>query len=121
MTHDIRDEADLGIWLHRFYEKLLADPVTAPKFADTNLPEHMPKIINFWAFVLLEKEGYKTNVFEKHVPLNLEKIHFERWIFHFKETTDELFEGPRAETAKQRAGLLASTFLHKISGEFHMF
>jgi hemoglobin len=121
MKHDILGEEDIAVWLEKFYDKLLQDPVTAPKFAHTHLPEHMPKIISFWAFVLLEKEGYKTNVFEKHRDLNLEKIHFERWLFHFVETTDELFEGPNAETAKQRAKLLATTFLHKISGEFFMF
>lgn len=121
MKHDILNEDDISIWLNSFYGKLLGDPVTAPKFENLDLTEHMPKIINFWAFVLLEKEGYKTNVFEKHMHLNLEKVHFEKWISYFIETTDELFEGPNAETAKQRATLLATTFLHKISGDFHMF
>jgi hemoglobin len=121
MKHDILTEDDISRWLHSFYDKLLEDPVTAPKFAHTNLPEHMPRIVQFWAFVLLEKEGYKTNVFEKHVPLHLEQIHFERWIHHFINTTDDMFEGPNAEIAKQRAKLLATTFLHKITGEFHTF
>ncbi len=121
MKHDILTETDISFWLETFYGKLLADPVTAPKFADIDLHEHLPRITSFWAFVLLEKEGYKTNVFEKHMHLNLEKIHFERWLFHFMETTDELFEGANAEIAKQRAKILATTFLNKISGEFHMF
>jgi len=121
MKHDILTEADITFWLHRFYDQLLLDPVTAPKFTHLDLPEHMPKIIDFWAFVLLDKEGYKTNVFEKHMHLNLEKIHFEKWLFYFIETTDELFEGANAEIAKKRVKLLASTFLHKITGEYHMF
>lgn len=118
---DIETEEDISVWLHKFYEKLLADPVTAPKFEDINLKEHMPKIINFWAFVLLDKEGYRTNVFEKHVHLHLEKEHFSSWIRYFLETTDELFKGSKADTAKQRALMLASTFMHKISGEYHDF
>lgn len=121
MKHDILNESDLDIWLNQFYSKLLADPVTAPKFEHINLQEHMPKIISFWAFVLLEKEGYRTNVFEKHMHMNLEKVHFERWLLHFTETTDALFEGPNADIAKQRARLLATTFLHKISGEYETF
>jgi hemoglobin len=119
--HDILNESDLHNWLHAFYGKLLGDPVTAPKFTHINLDEHMPRIIDFWAFVLLEKEGYKTNVFEKHTHLHLEKVHFERWLLHFIETTDAMFEGPNAETAKKRAKLLATTFLHKISGEYETF
>ena len=41
------------------------------------------------SFVLLEKEGYKTNVFEKHMFLGLEKIHFDKWLKYFFETTNE--------------------------------
>lgn len=119
--HDIENENDISKWLHKFYEKLLADPITAPKFDHLHLPEHMDKIIQFWAFVLLDKEGYKTNVFERHMHLHLEKQHFSIWIKYFIETTDEMFTGERAETAKKRALMIASTFMHKISGEYHDF
>lgn len=118
---DIKTEADITLWQNTFYKKLLANPITAPKFAHLNIPEHMPKIVQFWSFVLLEKDGYRTNVFEKHLHLNLEKIHFEIWLQNFLETTDEMFEGKNASIAKERVKLLASTFLHKLTGEFHMF
>jgi hemoglobin len=85
------------------------------------LPKHLPRIVEFWAFVLLEKEGYKTNVFEKHMFLGLEKIHFDKWLKYFFETTNELFEGPNAETSKNRVKLLATTFMHKLSGEYFLF
>jgi hemoglobin len=118
---DIESEEDIALWQNAFYAKLIADPITAPKFKDLDLPAHMPNIVQFWAFVLLEKEGYKTNVFEKHMHLGLEKIHFEKWLHYFFETTDALFKGKNAETAKQRVLLLATTFMHKLSGEYHMF
>ena len=118
---DLETEEDLDFWLHEFYKKLLADPITAPKFDQLNLEEHMPKLVQFWAFVLLDKEGYKTNVFERHVHLNLEKVHFDLWLKYFIETTDALFKGEKADMAKQRATMLAGTFLYKISGEFHDF
>lgn len=118
---DIESEADIDRWMHCFYEKLLRDPVTAPKFEHLDLEAHMPKLVEFWAFVLLDKEGYRTNVFEKHIRLNLEKEHFEKWLEYFRATTDEMFEGERAETAKQRVNLLATTFMHKLHGEYHDF
>lgn len=118
---DIESEEDISEWMEKFYRKLLTDPVTAPKFEGLDLKAHMPKLTAFWAFVLLDKEGYRTNVFEKHQHLHLEKQHFEVWLRHFFRTTDEMFKGPRAEMAKERVKLIASTFLHKISGEFHMF
>jgi hemoglobin len=119
--NDINDEKDISVWLHQFYEKLLKDPITAPKFGHLDLPEHMDKIVQFWAFVLLDKDGYKTNVFERHIHLNLEKIHFDLWIKYFFQTTNELFKGPKAETAKSRALILATTFMHKIHGEYYDF
>jgi hemoglobin len=118
---DIETEEDISFWLHKFYEKLLADPVTAPKFEDLDLAAHMPKLVQFWAFVLLDKPGYTTNVFERHSHLNLEKEHFDVWLQHFRETTEQLFAGEKAEMAKQRVTLLATTFMHKISGEYHDF
>jgi ferredoxin len=78
MLKDIETENDIYQWQTAFYKHLLNDPITSPKFSHLNLEEHMPKIVAFWSFVLLEKEGYKTNVFEKHIHLNLEKIHFEK-------------------------------------------
>ncbi len=119
--NDILTEQDIEKWMHTFYEKLLSDKITAPKFESLNLKAHFPHLVNFWAFVLLEKEGYKTNVFEKHIPLNLEKIHFDTWLKHFINTTNELFKGENAEIAKQRVKLLASTFYHKIKGEWAEF
>lgn len=121
MKKDITTEADIALWMNTFYEKLLKDEVTAPVFAHLDLPAHMPKLVHFWAFVLLDKEGYKTNVFEKHIHLNLQKEHFDIWLKYFRATTDELFEGEKAEIAKQRVGMLATTFYHKLHGVYEHF
>jgi len=118
---DILTENDIELWMRAFYSKLLADEITAIKFKDLDLENHFPHLVQFWAFVLLEKEGYKTNVFEKHAPLNLEKIHFETWLKYFIDTTNQMFEGVNAEIAKQRVKLLATTFYHKLKGEYLVF
>lgn len=118
---DIETEEDINRWMHAFYEKLLVDEVTAPKFEGLDLEAHMPKLVQFWAFVLLDKPGYSTNVFDKHIHLHLEKEHFEVWLKYFRATTDEMFVGERAEIAKQRVLLIATTFMHKLSGEYHDF
>jgi hemoglobin len=121
MKKDITSVEDIHLWQHAFYDKLLNDAITSPKFTHLNIPEHMPKIVAFWSFVLLDVEGYKTNVFDQHIHLNLEKIHFDKWLNYFLETTDEMFEGPNAEIAKQRVKMIATTFLHKLTGEYHFF
>lgn len=121
MMKDISTEEDIAKWMRNFYSKLLTDEVTAPVFEGLDMEAHMPKLVSFWAFVLLEKEGYRTNVFEKHVRLHLEKRHFERWLQYFAETTDEMFSGEKADTAKQRVKLLATTFYYKLHGVYEMF
>lgn len=118
---DIQNRHDIEQWMSAFYTKLMADDITQSKFLHLDLEAHLPKIVSFWAFVLLEEEGYTTNVFNQHTHLHLEEIHFRRWIEHFVATTDDMFEGQKATLAKQRAKLLASTFWQKLSGVYVMF
>jgi len=118
---DITTAEDIALWQLSFYKKLLANEITAPKFENLDLPAHMPRVNAFWEFVLLDKSGYTTNVFDKHIHLNLEKIHFEKWMQFFKETTNEMFEGANANIALERVKLIATTFYHKISGEYRSF
>ncbi len=121
MKNDITSKEDIEKWQLQFYKKLLNNPETAPKFEHLNLNEHMPRVNQFWEFVLLDVPGYKTNVFDQHIHLNLEKKHFDWWLKYFMETTDELFEGEKANMAKERVKIIATTFLHKLTGEYHGF
>jgi glyoxylase-like metal-dependent hydrolase (beta-lactamase superfamily II) len=50
---------------------------------------------------------------ETRKPTN--KTHFDQWVKLFKETTDEHFEGPNAETAKQRGMSIATLIQIKIA------
>jgi hemoglobin len=121
MKKDISSREDISLWMSGFYDRLLGDSITAGFFGNIDIVHHLPKIVDFWCFVLLDEEGYTTNVFQKHAHLNLEEIHFRTWIQHFTETTDSMFQGTKADLAKQRAKLLASTFYHKLSGVYLIF
>jgi hemoglobin len=111
---DIENKQDIELLVRRFYESLLTEDSMKPVFANTNLEAHMPHMIAFWSFVLLDEEGYKTNVFDKHVPLPIKEEHFATWLHHFEKTVDTLFEGEKAELAKQRAHSVAYTFKSKL-------
>ena len=113
---DIETYEDIEMLLSKFYDKLLEDPVTKIKFQHLDIKAHLPKIVDFWAFILLDKPGYTGNVFDKHVPLNLEPIHFEHWIAFWISTVNQFFIGPKAELAIQRALLLSHTFQSKLFG-----
>ena len=111
--NDISTREDISRLVRLFYDRLLHDPQVKHIFEPLDLEEHLPKIIHFWSFVLLDEEGYKTNVFEKHLPLPLKPEFFDTWLAHFTNSLDELFKGEIADMAKQRATVLVFTFKNK--------
>jgi hemoglobin len=114
MKHDIRDKTDIELMMRTFYGSLLTNESISPVFEHTDFEAHMPHMIAFWSFVLLDEEGYKTNVFDKHVHLPIKEEHFDIWYSHFEKTVNDLFEGEKAELAKQRAQTIAYTFKMKM-------
>ncbi|MGZ3883255.1 MAG: group III truncated hemoglobin [Bacteroidia bacterium] len=114
MKKDIETKTDIELMIRSFYSSLLTNDVIRPVFEHTDFEAHMPQMIAFWSFVLLDEEGYKTNVFDKHVHLPIKEEHFDIWLSHFEKTIDEMFEGAKAEMAKARAQSIAYTFRVKL-------
>ena len=114
---DIQSKSDVEHLVNTFYDKVLKDDILAPFFKRLNFDRHLPKMVHFWTFVLLDEPGYNTDVTKKHMHMPLEKIHFDRWVSLFNATTDELFEGTNAEKAKQRAFLIRWTIESKMPSE----
>lgn len=112
--HDIQSEEDVAFLVRTFYGRVLKDELLAPHFAHIDFEEHFPRMIAFWSFILLDKAGYKGNVFDKHVNLQISEEHFDRWIKHFTGVVHDFFEGEKADLAKQRAEVLKYTFLSKM-------
>ena len=110
---DITTEADITLLMRRFYDRLLQLPDMQIVFKGIDMEAHLPHIVHFWSFVLLDAEGYKTNVFEKHLPLPIKTHQFDTWLQVFTDNVDRHFKGEKAELAKQRATALAFTFKSK--------
>ncbi|HRH11044.1 MAG TPA: group III truncated hemoglobin [Bacteroidia bacterium] len=110
---DISSSQDIELLIRKFYSDLLAIPEMQKPFEGIHFEEHIPKIVHFWSFVLLDEEGYKTNVFEKHLHLPIELPMFDTWLATWLRSVDSLFAGEKAELAKQRAEVLAFTFKAK--------
>ncbi|MCW3075787.1 MAG: hypothetical protein JWO32_396 [Bacteroidetes bacterium] len=110
---DITTTEDIELLIRKFYESLLSIEEMRPPFEGMDFEKHIPHIVDFWSFVLLDKEGYKTNVFDKHINLPIKPHMFDVWLKSFTETVDALFTGEKAEMAKQRATSLAYTFKSK--------
>lgn len=114
---DIKDKNDIRVFVDEFYKDVLKDEDLKVFFARLDFQKHLPKMIHFWSFVLLNESGYKTDVTKVHKHMPLEKKHFDKWIELFNKTMDRLFEGELANKAKQRAFLMRWTMESKISGE----
>jgi hemoglobin len=110
---DIATREDIQLLINTFYSRLLQIEDIKPVFEGIDFPHHVPQIVHFWSFVLLDEPGYKTNVFEKHRPLPIQLHQFDTWLQTFTGTVNDLFAGEKAELAKQRATVLTHTFKSK--------
>jgi len=121
--HDIEDRADCERLVRAFYGRALADDVIGWLFTDVaklDLEAHVPRIASFWETILLGAQSYTGGAFRPHAELNakarLRRGHFERWLWLWRMTVDELFAGERAELAKAHAERVARAFQDRLAG-----
>jgi hemoglobin len=119
--HDIETRADCERLVRSFYGRALTDPVIGWLFTDVaklDLEAHVPQITSFWETMLLDVNTYDGRPFRPHLELNaktpIKRGHFERWLFLWYQTVDELFAGERAELAKAHATRVASAFHDRL-------
>lgn len=119
---DITGPTDVQRLIAAFYAKARYDPALAHFFTHVDWAHHTPRIEGFWNMLLFGEKSYTGDPMAPHVALHqrlpMEAAHFQRWVELFTSTVDELFAGPKAEEAKQRARSIAGVMLHKV-GEQH--
>jgi len=115
MKADIATRDDIVMMVQTFYDRVLQDSLLAPHFVGIDLPTHLPRMIDFWCFSILEEGSFKGNIFDKHVHLKIDETHFKRWLLLFHQTVDEMFAGDYATKALQRADLIGYTFASKMA------
>ena len=114
---DIEDIQDIELFVNEFYNKVRSDGLIGPVFLAKitgDWQPHLNKMYAFWNAALFGVAGFKGNPFSKHAPLQIESVHFERWLDLFAETIDKNFDGPMAADAKNRAALMANMFLKRL-------
>jgi hemoglobin len=115
---DIKTFKDIKLMVDTFYQKVNKQSDLSAifnDFAKVNWEAHLPKMYAFWSKMLLGESGYNGSPFDHHIPLPINKIHFDLWIKIFNQNMDEHFEGPIADSAKLRALNIAQVFQHKLS------
>lgn len=122
MKKDIENRDDVVKLVNAFYDKVKPDETIGyffNKVVAVDWEKHLPVMYNFWENIIFHSGGYTGNPMRMHMDLHkkspVKKEHFNRWIQLFNETVDELFEGEKAEQAKQRALSIATVMQINIA------
>lgn len=123
---DIATIEDVKLLVDTFYSKVMQDEIIGHFFtlvAPINMDSHMPIMYRFWGSMLLGNSDYQGNPMQKHFKMNekvaLEPHHFDRWLEVWKQTTDDLFQGPKADEAKMRAENIAHLMSYNMQKAKH--
>lgn len=119
--HDISSKQDIKLLVDTFYSKAIHDKFIGKfftKVVQLNFETHLPTMYHFWEGVLLNGNSYRGNPMVKHMALHQKEpitpAHFNQWLALWKETIDQLFNGAKAEEAKQKAQQIAGLMEMKI-------
>lgn len=119
---DITTRDDVLELVRAFYREAAIDDVLAPVFHAVHVDwaDHIPRVTDFWCWQLLGEAAVTRNTLGLHEPAHalvpFTDAHYERWLAIWTSTVDDLFTGPIADTAKQRATRVASAMQRYLSG-----
>ena len=124
MKNDIESKKEIELLVDTFYSKVKTDELIGYIFTDiakVNWEKHLPVMYSFFENMLFYTGSYTGNPMELHKHINrlypLTAEHFVRWNLLFNNTVDELFNGDKAELAKQRAKSISAVMQIKILNE----
>ena len=86
------DEALISDLVDGFYDKVRADPLLGPVFAERveDWGPHLARMKQFWSSVALATGIYSGRPMPKHMTLPVDAAHFDRWLTLFEETAQQL-------------------------------
>jgi truncated hemoglobin YjbI len=121
-ARDLTTVDDVDVLVRAFYRRVATDDLLGPIFegAGVDWSAHIPKLVDFWEWQLLDGRSYRGNPLRAHAPVHRVRpfgdAHYARWLELFDDTVDEHFAGPTAELAKERARRMASALQRLLDG-----
>jgi len=114
----IETRADVKQLVNAFYSRVRQDTLLGPVFntmiPESHWPAHIEKLTDFWETGLFGIPKFKGNPIRAHQQADksmghtIEQEHFGRWLNLWFETIDSLFEGSKADRAKNAARNMAT-------------
>jgi len=124
----IENREDVSALVNEFYAKIRVDELLGPIF-NQHIPEgewakHLSRLTDFWETNLFGIVKYKGNPAMVHARVDkkmnhtIEQTHFGKWLELWFATIDEMYEGEKADKAKNSArkmstGLFLVMFNHR--------
>jgi hemoglobin len=105
------DEALISDLVEAFYQRVRADPLLGPVFAEriADWGPHLAQMKVFWGSVALATGAYQGRPMPKHMRLPVDSRHFDRWLALFEETARSLCTPLAAEHFIVRARNIAES------------
>lgn len=123
---DIETREDIELLVNSFYDKVRADKTIGYIFNEVAAVDwitHLPKMYSFWETILLGKMSFKGNPMVTHINLSqkaeMNKEHFDQWLYLWNETITENFRGKTATEAIKSGKNIAGLMLFKIENHAH--
>lgn len=112
------DDDRLKSLVHRFYDKVRADPLLGPVFEARihDWEPHLERMVAFWSSVALMTGRYHGAPVVAHTGLPVTWAHFEHWLELFRETAFEVCPPAGAAHVIERAERIARS-LHMAVGD----
>lgn len=112
------DEAMIAGLVDGFYDRVRADPLLGPVFAEriADWGPHLEQMRLFWSSVALMSGAYHGRPMPKHLPLPVDARHFDRWLELFEATARDLCPPAAADHFIERARRIAESLELGIAG-----
>ncbi|WP_332654237.1 group III truncated hemoglobin [Brevundimonas sp.] len=112
------DEAMIARLVDGFYDRVRADRLLGPVFADriSDWGPHLEQMRMFWSSVALMSGVYHGRPMPKHLPLPVDARHFDRWLELFEATAHDLCPPAAAAHFIERARRIAESLELGIAG-----
>lgn len=105
--------------VREFYARIRVDALLGPIFEERieEWEPHLQRMCAFWSSVALMTGTYHGQPMQKHLPLPVDAVHFDRWLELFEATTVDLCTPKAAEHFMERARRIAESLELGIAGK----
>lgn len=127
MKQDIQNRDDIFVLVSTFYTRVRKSEEIGYFFNEIiqDWPEHLEKLTDFWETNLFMVSKFRGNPMRTHKEVDqkfnhsIEQKHFGEWLNLWFATIDDLYEGERANIAKNRARNMARNFFMNMYQSRH--